>query len=219
MRNRWAIAFGLVLVSCGSDRSEIGQQPTVSTPGPTSSVPAARESASSTSSTSSTSLVSPSAQPLFDFSRDGVDGWYVQNDTVMGGVSSSSVDVEQGAMVFSGTLSLDNNGGFVSVRGPILDPGSVETGNALSIDAQGDGRIYLVQILTPTDSYVSRFVPSDGPVIVPFSDFTATGWRLDPVPAVAPLDAASIGQIAVYLLDEQEGEFELRVRSISVIEE
>ena len=162
--------------------------------------------------------MSPSAQPLFDFSRDGVDGWYVQNDTVMGGVSSSSVDIEQGAMVFSGTLSLDNNGGFVSARGPILDPDSSRMGNALSIDAEGDGRTYLVQILTPTDSYVARFLPSDGPVIVPFSDFTATGWRLDAAPAVGPLDAASIGQIAIYLLDEQVGEFELRVRSISVVD-
>lgn len=147
-----------------------------------------------------------------------MDGWYVQNDTVMGGVSSSSVEIASGVMIFSGNLSLDNNGGFVSVRGPILDLGSAGEGNALSIDAQGDGLTYLVQILTPTDSYVARFVPTDGRVIVPFSDFTATGWRLDPMPANAPLDAASIGQIAIYLLDRQEGEFELRVRSISVVE-
>ena len=160
----------------------------------------------------------PSSSLLFDFSRGGVDDWYVQNDTVMGGVSSSSVEFEQGSLYFSGNLSLDNNGGFVSVRGPIMDPGSVVEGNALSIDAQGDGRTYLVQILTPTDSYVARFVPTDGPVVVSFADFTATGWRLDPMPAVAPLDAASIGQIAIYLLDGQVGEFELRVRSISVIE-
>ncbi|MFZ9931134.1 MAG: CIA30 family protein, partial [Ilumatobacteraceae bacterium] len=40
---------------------------------------------------------------LFDFDSQGsVDGWYVQNDTVMGGVSSSSVALDDGAMVFSG---------------------------------------------------------------------------------------------------------------------
>ena len=208
MWSRWVVAFGLVLAGCGTDRTVVVESAVVSSS--TSSAPA-------TTASSSTS-VSPTNSTLFDFSRDGVGEWYVQNDTVMGGVSSSSVEAESGVMVFSGNLSLDNNGGFVSVRWPILDPGSVQVGDALSIDARGDGRTYLVQILTPTDSYVARFVLTDGPVILPFSDFTATGWRLDPMPATAPLDAASIGQVAIYLLDGQEGDFELRVRSISVIE-
>ena len=174
---------------------------------------------SSTTTVSAPTTTEPdSSTLLFDFASDGVGGWYVQNDTVMGGVSSSSVEIERGDLVFAGNLSLDNNGGFVSVRGPILEPGSAGTGNALAIDAVGDGRTYLVQVLTSTDSYVARFDPTDGPVILPFTDFTSTGWRLDPAPATAPLEASSIGQIAIYLLDGQEGEFELRVRSISVVD-
>lgn len=43
-------------------------------------------------------------------------------------------------------------------------------------------------------------------------------WRLDPAPAVAPLEAESIGQIAIYVLDKQVGEFVLRARSISIID-
>ena len=153
---------------------------------------------------------------LFDFTVDDGTGWYVQNDTVMGGVSSSSVGVERGELVFTGNLSLDNNGGFASVRGPILEPGSAGAGDALTIDSTGDGRTYLVQILTSTDSHVTRFVPTDGPVVLPFSAFTTTDWRLEPVSAVAPLEAESIGQIAIYILDGQVGEFALRVRSIAV---
>ena len=214
MWSRWGVALGLVLAGCGVDRA-VTDGSTVVAPSSTSRAPTTTESPSSIASSSS---VAPTYSTLFDFSREGVDGWYVQNDTVMGGVSSSSVESEQGAMVFSGNLSLENNGGFASVRGPILDPGSIRSGNALLIDARGDGRSYLLQILTPTDSYVARFTPIDDPVTLSFSDFTATGWRLDPAPALAPLDAVSIGQIAIYLLDEQEGEFELRVRSISVIE-
>ena len=43
--------------------------------------------------------------------------WVVVNDTVMGGVSSSSVEAhnEEG-VVFKGFLSLENNGGFTSAR-------------------------------------------------------------------------------------------------------
>lgn len=155
---------------------------------------------------------------LFDFTVDDGNGWYVQNDTVMGGVSSSSVGVERGELVFSGNLSLDNNGGFASVRGPILEPGSAGSGDALTIDSTGDGRTYLVQILTSTDSHVTRFVPVDGRVILPFSDFVSTDWRLEPISAVAPLEAESIEQIAIYVLDGQVGEFALRVRSISTID-
>ena len=209
------VALGLVFVGCSAERT-VTVEPTVVSPSPTSLVPAATDPPSSTAPSSTS--VSPPSSTLFDFSRDGVDGWYVQNDTVMGGVSSSSVEVEQGAMIFSGDLSLDNNGGFASVRGPILEPGSAGTGNALAIDAVGDGRTYLVQILTSTDSYVARYVPTDGPTILSFSDFTSTGWRLDPAPAVAPLAAESIGQIAIYVLDKQVGDFVLRVRSISVVE-
>ena len=162
--------------------------------------------------------IAGSSSTLFDFTADASTDWYVQNDTVMGGVSSSSVRIEQGEMVFSGNVSLDNNGGFASVRSPIFGTAPDREGNALAIDSTGDGRTYLVQILTPTDSYITRFVPVEGSEVRPFSDFSAASWRLDPIPAVAPLTAESIGQIAFYVLDKQVGEFVLRVRSISIID-
>lgn len=217
--------IGLVLVSCGAERSAVEGAAVESTPAPSTEVSVAPEplpsvvsSATSPTPSAGSSTVAPTQSLLFDFSRDGVDGWYVQNDTVMGGVSSSSVGVERDELVFAGNLSLDNNGGFASMRGPILEPGSAGTGDALAIDAVGDGRTYLVQILTSTDSYVARYVPTVGSTTLPFSDFTSTGWRLDPAPAVAPLEAESIGQIAIYVLDKQVGEFVLRVRSISVVD-
>lgn len=46
-----------------------------------------------------------------------IDQWYVVNDNVMGGVSNSSmVFTENETLVFKGRVSLDNNGGFASVR-------------------------------------------------------------------------------------------------------
>lgn len=54
---------------------------------------------------------------LFDFGAPGEPGeWFVINDTVMGGRSSSSVEVAEGILVFSGELSLENGGGFCSAR-------------------------------------------------------------------------------------------------------
>lgn len=218
MRFRTVLLASLVLAGCGAESSTSGDSVVVST---LAQAPDVTEGATTTS-TSITSSTVP-AQPestilLFDFARDDVDEWFVQNDTVMGGVSSSTVTLVDGEMLFAGRLSLDNNGGFASVRGPRPDTGSVASGDALSIDARGDGRTYLVQILTPTDAYAARFVPTDGSVTVPFAEFTAVSWRLEPMAAVAPLDAASIERIAFYVLDKQVGEFELRVRSIAVVE-
>ena len=46
-----------------------------------------------------------------------IDQWFVVNDNVMGGVSNSSmIFTENETLVFKGRVSLDNNGGFASVR-------------------------------------------------------------------------------------------------------
>jgi hypothetical protein len=198
----------LLIAACGgesasSDTTGAGEKAVV-----TSSVPPM------SSSTAPVIEATSSTGVLFDFAQDSSDGWFIQNDTVMGGVSSSTVGIEGGEMVFSGNVSLDNNGGFASVRGPLME--STPDGDAIIIDASGDGRTYLLQLRTPTDSYIARWVPIDGPQTLPFEDFTASSWRLDPIPAVAPLTSTSIGQIAIYILDKQVGEFSLRIRSISV---
>lgn len=54
---------------------------------------------------------------LFDFAQESAEEWIVVNDGVMGGVSRSAfVDSESGYASFQGVMSLDNNGGFASVR-------------------------------------------------------------------------------------------------------
>jgi hypothetical protein len=54
---------------------------------------------------------------LFDFTTaTNVPGWQVVNDDVMGGVSTGKFDVTNGVASFRGKLSLENSGGFASVR-------------------------------------------------------------------------------------------------------
>ena len=152
-------------------------------------------------------------------SEVSVNDWYVQNDTVMGGVSSSELSWNDGDVVFSGNLSTDNNGGFTSMRGPVLPyiPSSGLT--AISVVAQGDGRTYLMQIRTDTDSYIQRFTPVEtmSETLLALTDFTATDWRLSPIPDRPPLVSEAVRQVALYLVDKQVGEFVLRLRSISMV--
>ncbi|MEM7110548.1 MAG: CIA30 family protein [Bacteroidota bacterium] len=49
-------------------------------------------------------------------SEDGQTDWRVVNDGVMGGLSTGEVKYSETSMTFSGDVSLENNGGFASIR-------------------------------------------------------------------------------------------------------
>ena len=68
--------------------------------------------------TTSASMAGNGQRTLFDFSKpDAAQAWQPVNDGVMGGVSDGRFKItDQGTMEFLGTLSLENNGGFASVR-------------------------------------------------------------------------------------------------------
>jgi uncharacterized surface protein with fasciclin (FAS1) repeats len=57
------------------------------------------------------------AVTLMDFADDS-QRWRIVNDDVMGGISDSRFRIDGGKAVFTGRLSLENNGGFASVRSP-----------------------------------------------------------------------------------------------------
>ena len=56
----------------------------------------------------------------FDFgtSCDTCDDWFVVLDGVMGGLSQGKVEQTTQSIIFRGSVSLENNGGFASLRTP-----------------------------------------------------------------------------------------------------
>ena len=151
-----------------------------------------------------------------------VAGWTTINDPVMGGLSTSTVTFGDGGLVFSGTISLDNNGGFASTRGP-QDPGIGQraTGaTALGVRARGDGKTYVMKVDSAGQpwSYVQRFSTEAGAwrtYELPISGFQAVGMRLDPAPyAPQNLDPSTVSRVSIYILDKQQGPFSLTVGAI-----
>jgi len=148
--------------------------------------------------------------------------WTTVNDPVMGGMSTSRITFGDGGLVFSGNISLENNGGFASARSP-QDPdiGRRATGaKSLRVRALGDGKTYLLKVGTAGQpwSYIQRF-PTQAAVQrvydLPIEGFQPVGMRLDPAPnAPQTLDPSSINQVSVYILDKQQGPFELTVSAI-----
>ncbi len=150
--------------------------------------------------------------------------WFVVNDTVMGGVSSSTVQVDD-AVLFTGELSLEQNGGFASMRAP-LPPGALDEALALRLTLRGDGRRYDLTLRRSdvplrAGSYrvqVDTKAQEETVVEVPLADFrpTSFGRRVDGAPA---LDAAPqrVNTIGVLLADKQPGPFSLEILSLEVL--
>lgn len=151
-----------------------------------------------------------------------VAGWTTVNDPVMGGRSTSNVFYGDGGLVFAGNISLENNGGFASARSP-QDPeiGRRATGaKSLDLRAVGDGKTYLLKVDSAGQpwSYIQRFSTEAGvrrSYALPVDGFQPVGMRLDPAPyAPQRMDPSAISRVSIYILDKQEGPFQLAVSGI-----
>ena len=91
---------------------------------------------------------------IFDFTKEAdLKNWYVMNDTVMGGVSAGKMGIDAaGNGLFEGHVSLDNNGGFTSVR---YDAGKVKLQgySKFLIVLKGDGKAYQFRVKTNSKDY------------------------------------------------------------------
>jgi hypothetical protein len=211
-QRRWLSSLAclaFLIVSCGSiGRTAEADEATNTQQSPSSSAQAVAEGPGT---------------PLLDLNDPGqVASWTTINDPVMGGLSTSKVSFGNGGLVFSGSISLENNGGFASARSP-QDPeiGRRAAGaKSLRVRAVGDGKTYLLRVGTAGQpwSYVQRFSTEAAVERIydlPVADFRAVGMRLDPAPgAPQTLDPAGISQISLYILDKQQGPFELTVSAV-----
>ena len=73
------------------------------------------------------------------------DQWRIVNDGVMGGLSSSDVSVKNDKIIFAGNVSLENNGGFASLRSPVKDY-SFEEFSGIEIKIKGDGKRFSISM-------------------------------------------------------------------------
>ena len=97
---------------------------------------------------------------LFDFTNGAdISQWYVLNDDVMGGISTSELIInEDGHGAFSGTVSTENYGGFASIR---YQMGRTNTRKASHIRfrIKGDGKDYQIRI-KPNSSDMHSYIKS-----------------------------------------------------------
>lgn len=160
---------------------------------------------------------------LFDFRHEDTSGrWQRLNDTVMGGVSQSFMGRTDDYGVFGGTVSLENNGGFASVRS-LPEAMDLQAYDAFALRVRGDGHRYALGVRTDPGwdgvSYHAAFDTVDGEwvdVVVPFSELVPQ-WRGRHVPQAGPLDPSAIQTFGIMISDKQEGDFRLEIETIRAI--
>ena len=116
----------------------------------------------------------------FDKSESDSLSWRVVNDGVMGGLSKGDFGVSgEGILTFKGMLSLENNGGFSSIR---TEKVKMDLSNAdgLLVRVKGDGRTYQMRFGTDARfrgmevSFMAEFKTRKGEwaeVKIPFNQF------------------------------------------------
>ena len=213
-----AILTLALLAACGSNESSSPNSDSATSAA--DSAPSTTTTAPSTTTTTTTAATTSTA--LFDFAdAASAAGWATQNDTVMGGVSQSTSTWANGQLVFQGTLSLENNGGFTSLVSPIDNELGQRTAgaSALVIDALGDGKTYVLQLRGNDETrFIQRFTTVAGTqqnYVLPIDKFEAVTSFLDPISNAAPIELANVRQVALYLLDKQAGAFGISLASIS----
>ena len=157
---------------------------------------------------------------LFKFDDpDAAKAWQTVNDGVMGGRSDGRFKInEDKNLEFFGTLSLENNGGFASVR---ARGDNMKLGNKDVIVARvrGDGRQYNLNVYAGQNlggiSYRQSFTTKkDEWIEVEFSlDQFAATWRGNVLPN-EKLDPSKVTGLGFLLGDKKPGSFKLEVEWI-----
>ncbi|MEJ2025051.1 MAG: CIA30 family protein [Deltaproteobacteria bacterium] len=155
---------------------------------------------------------------LFDFQKSRkLTDWRIVNDGVMGGLSQSNIFLsESNTALFQGTVSLENNGGFSSVRtSPRLY--KLDGYHGIMLRLKGDGKKYQFRLRTDDRfdgiSYRYRFKTERNKWMIirgPFNECVPVfrGRILNDVPPITP---KKIQQIGFLIADKQAGPFKLEI--------
>ena len=165
---------------------------------------------------------------LFDFAEAGAGSdvsWRAVNDGVMGGLSEGDMKVSDGILNFSGVLSLENNGGFSSLR-TVDGKFDFSDSAGVVLRVKGDGRTYQVRLESDARlrerwpvSFRGEFATVAGEwteVKVPFSALKA-GWRGMQMDSV--FNPAAVQLVGIVVADKKPGAFELEVDWLGVYKE
>ena len=155
---------------------------------------------------------------IFDFNKKAdISNWNIVDDVVMGGRSSGNFYLnKEGNGVFEGRVSLENNGGFSSLRYD-FDEISTKPYSKIVIKVKGDGKSYQFRVKSKSADYYSYVTSFDSSkdwetIELQLSDMYPAfrGRDLD----MPNYDKESIEEIAFLIGNNKAETFKLEIESI-----
>jgi hypothetical protein len=146
--------------------------------------------------------------------------WRSVNDGVMGGLSAGGMVQSDEDLKFVGKLSLENNGGFSSVRRLVEQ--DLSSATRVRLEVRGDGRDYQVRIRQSNRfdgvAWSAAFSTTDKwkSIEMAFDEFIPV-FRGRTVTQAGPVVPSEIQQIGFLLADRNPGRFELEIKSIEFL--
>jgi len=156
---------------------------------------------------------------LYGANDPQITAWQIVDDGVMGGLSKGNFksDKKNGSLIFTGNLSLENNGGFSSIRSNslLIDLSDFK---GIRIKTRGDGRKYKIRLESDsryrlrTVSFQHEFTATKGEwseVFIPFDRLKAS-WRGLQLPK-KKFNPKKIQKIGIIIADKKEGPFRMEL--------
>ncbi len=158
---------------------------------------------------------------LFKFQPESdLSNWQTIQDVVMGGVSTANFKInKEGYGEYTGSVSLENNGGFSSLHYK-FNTKNIEGYSKVVLKLKGDGKIYqfrLKEKQSDKQAYITKFSTTGDwqTITVDLNTLYPTfrGKRLD----LPNFDARQIEQIAFLIANKKQESFQLILSSIELI--
>lgn len=157
---------------------------------------------------------------VIDFNINSkLENWYILNDTVMGGKSSSELTInDDGHAQFSGYVTTENNGGFASVRYD-CELSNVSEYKHITLKLKGDGKQYQLRFKEDRGQYYSHIYnfKTSGEwetIVIPMNEMFASyrGRRQD----IPNFSADSISEISILIGNKKNENFHLEIDEIKM---
>ncbi|WGH74267.1 CIA30 family protein [Tenacibaculum tangerinum] len=155
---------------------------------------------------------------IFD-GKSNQNEWNITNDTVMGGVSNSSMKIDEtGKAIFSGEVSTENNGGFAMTRLPVKVAFEKDK-RVIKVKLKGDGKQYQFRLKSSKEQrywYVQNFKTTNQKeeIILSLAEFYPSyrGRKLD----FENFSANKIEEIAILIGNKKDEQFSLAIEKITI---
>lgn len=167
-------------------------------------------------------VAEPTSKTVTDFSDAGAaKRWVSVNDNVMGGVSTGKFRISNDkTLEFSGKLSLENRGGFASIRTNPENLG-LEGYDTIAVRVRGDGRTYYLDLRSSTlfgaASYRAPLNTQEDTwqeIRIPLRDFKYSAFGT-PIAGAEPITAGEVRSVGFTVADKKAGPFRLEVARIA----